>query len=101
MEQELAREFAARCGIVAAIAVEGGDMLHWRNTIFLPLVALLLVVPAEAQQSPAGGFTILLSNDDGYDAPGLRALIEALRPAGVLLPFVLLAVRRAREMSSS
>ena len=57
-------------------------MRHWRNTIFLPLVALLLVVPAEAQQSPAGGFTILLSNDDGYDAPGLRALIEALRPAG-------------------
>lgn len=32
-----------------------------------------------AQTSPSN-LTILLSNDDGYDAPGLRALVEALRP---------------------
>ncbi len=59
----------------------------------LLLVALLCL--ACAAQSPArpaqprGGeaqastpFTILLANDDGYDAPGLRAMIEAMRPLG-------------------
>lgn len=33
-------------------------------------------------QAPQERFTILVSNDDGYDAPGLRALIEALAPLG-------------------
>lgn len=33
-----------------------------------------------AQAAPA--FTILLSNDDGFDAPGLKALAEGLRPLG-------------------
>ena len=32
----------------------------------------------------AGSFTILLTNDDGYDAPGLKAMIEAFRSAGDL-----------------
>ncbi len=27
-------------------------------------------------------FTVLLTNDDGYDAPGLQAMIEAMRPLG-------------------
>jgi 5'-nucleotidase len=33
-------------------------------------------------QSPSAPFTILLSNDDGYDAPGIRALIDALGSLG-------------------
>ncbi len=32
--------------------------------------------------SPDEPFLILLTNDDGYDAPGLRALAEALAPLG-------------------
>jgi 5'-nucleotidase len=35
-----------------------------------------------AADAQAPAFTILLSNDDGFDAPGLRAVIEALRPLG-------------------
>ena len=31
-------------------------------------------------QAPQERFTILVSNDDGYDAPSLWALVEALRP---------------------
>lgn len=54
--------------------------------IFLFFAALAQGDAARAQsaaQAPApGGFTILLSNDDGYDAPGLRAMIETLRPVG-------------------
>lgn len=56
------------------------------NRRSLPLLLLILVLvlglhgngtsPAEAQ-----AFTVLLSNDDGYDAPGLAAMIEAFRPA--------------------
>ncbi|HEV8384152.1 MAG TPA: 5'/3'-nucleotidase SurE [Candidatus Acidoferrales bacterium] len=46
-------------------------------------------IPAAGEQSPPAAtpppaFTILLTNDDGYDAPGLKALIEALRTAGDL-----------------
>jgi len=51
----------------------------------MPLLFLFLIVPGEAQQSRSDGFTILLSNDDGYDAPGLRALTEALRPVGEII----------------
>lgn len=57
-----------------------------RRSAILLVVALLWAVPAFAEQaksappSPQGGFTILLSNDDGYGAPGLQALLEALRP---------------------
>jgi len=37
--------------------------------------------PLPAAAAPAsGGFTILLSNDDGYDAPGITELASALRP---------------------
>ena len=31
---------------------------------------------------PSVGFTMLVSNDDGYEAPGIRALISALRSVG-------------------
>ena len=49
-----------------------------------------LAIPVSAQHSaspaaaPSANFTILLTNDDGYDAPGLKALIEAFRTAGDL-----------------
>ena len=75
-----------------------------RHTKSALLLVLLLCLACAAQsparsaraQSPAGeaessappalgaaeGFTILLANDDGYDAPGLHAMIEAMRPLG-------------------
>jgi 5'-nucleotidase len=45
-----------------------------------PAQAVRAQAPAAEAQAPA--FTILLANDDGFDAPGLRALTEALRPLG-------------------
>lgn len=62
-----------------------------KRRTFLFIIALFLLcpaIPAAAQQAappatPADSkFIILLSNDDGYDAPGLRALTEALRTLG-------------------
>lgn len=38
--------------------------------------------PAAAQQAP---FTILVTNDDGYSAPGIRALADALKPLGEVI----------------
>jgi 5'-nucleotidase len=48
----------------------------------LILVLILLWIPIAVGQTPSGEprLTILLSNDDGYDAPGLAALYEALSP---------------------
>lgn len=47
------------------------------------LLALLLVpVGVFAEPHPDSQFLILLTNDDGYDAPGIRALGEALAPLG-------------------
>ncbi len=61
-----------------------------RKLVFV-LLLFCFAIHASAQQpaAPAGApaaanFTILLTNDDGYDAPGLKALIEALRTAGDL-----------------
>jgi len=52
----------------------------------LPLVSIailwLFVVSLAARAESHGSLTILLSNDDGYDAPGLRALAQALAPLG-------------------
>jgi 5'-nucleotidase len=60
-----------------------------RLCLLLFLCGLPLALPAGAQPAAAtaappaaGTLTILLSNDDGYDAPGLRALEDALRPLG-------------------
>jgi len=60
--------------------------MHKRSRPILFAVFFFLVVfPAAAQQAPASSaFTILLTNDDGYDAPGLKALIEAFRTLGDL-----------------
>ncbi len=63
-----------------------------RQKFAVVLLLLFLAIPAAAQQAatsaaapPAkANFTILLSNDDGYDAPGLKAMIEAFRTAGDL-----------------
>lgn len=57
-----------------------------RKIVFV-LLLFCFVIPAAAQQAAAPAarsFTILLTNDDGYDAPGLKALIEAFRTAGDL-----------------
>ncbi len=49
------------------------------------LVFVLASVPTAAQSGENGGLFILVTNDDGYDAPGLRALAEALAPLGTVL----------------
>jgi len=56
-----------------------------KRPLFCLVIFVLLAVPLRAQERGPGGFAILLSNDDGYDAPGLKALIEALRPVGEIL----------------
>lgn len=57
-----------------------------RRSVFLLPIVLVLAFPslptAQPQQASSHGFTILLSNDDGYHAPGLQALIRALEPVG-------------------
>lgn len=60
-------------------------MRHWRIAAFLPLLSLFWTLSAGSQEPVSDEFTILLSNDDGYDAPGLRALTEALQPLGVVI----------------
>ncbi|MEU7071374.1 5'/3'-nucleotidase SurE [Streptomyces narbonensis] len=62
-----------------------------RRTRVLPLAALLLCTPAltgtapasaAAEAGPAGPLRILLTNDDGYSAPGIRMLFQRLTAAG-------------------
>ncbi|MFD3696319.1 5'/3'-nucleotidase SurE [Streptomyces sp. NPDC058646] len=62
-----------------------------RRTRVLPLAALVLCAPALAgtapasaspQAAPPGPLRILLTNDDGYDAPGIRKAYERLTAAG-------------------
>jgi 5'-nucleotidase len=52
--------------------------------MFMVLVVVLAPVGARAADNN-GGLFILLSNDDGYDAPGLRALAEALAALGTVM----------------
>ena len=54
-------------------------------TVILLLIILLLAAPLGAQKSDSGRFTILLSNDDGYDAAGLKGLIAALQRVGEII----------------
>src|SRR5512143_925788 len=50
---------------------------------YLFLLPLLLLLPGSFRAAVAPpGLDVLLSNDDGYDAPGIHALVDALRPAG-------------------
>ncbi|MFG2749721.1 5'/3'-nucleotidase SurE [Streptomyces xanthophaeus] len=62
-----------------------------RRTRVLPLAALVLCAPALAgtapataapQAAPPGPLRILLTNDDGYNAPGIRKAYERLTAAG-------------------
>ncbi|MGW6577150.1 5'/3'-nucleotidase SurE [Streptomyces sp. NPDC054945] len=62
-----------------------------RRKRVLPLAALLLCTPALAgtapavaapRTAPAGPLRILLTNDDGYNAPGIRKAFERLTAAG-------------------
>jgi 5'-nucleotidase len=50
----------------------------------IAVLLLLLAHGAAAQQAAGDRFTILFSNDDGYDAPGLQALIQAFQGYGDL-----------------
>lgn len=57
-----------------------------RSGLFLLLIVFVFSVLVHSQQaSEPPKLRILLSNDDGYDAPGLRALIEALGPIGEII----------------
>ncbi len=49
------------------------------------VLASAQVLPMAAQSGEDGGLFILVTNDDGYDAPGLKALAEALAPLGTVL----------------
>ena len=59
-------------------------MKKWRRTPLLVLSALWFAASLSAQ-TPSARFTILLSNDDGYDAPGLKALTVALQSVGEII----------------
>ncbi|MGE5327088.1 MAG: 5'/3'-nucleotidase SurE [Deltaproteobacteria bacterium] len=52
--------------------------------VSLILLVLVWAVPAQSRPPVAEKLTILLSNDDGYNAPGLQALIDALEPVSDL-----------------
>lgn len=54
---------------------------------FICLLLVALFIPSSPRaESPADGeFLILLTNDDGYNAPGLRALAQALATLGKVI----------------
>ncbi len=61
--------------------------LRAKTAAFVCIVLVVVLAPAVGTQAADnnGGLFILLSNDDGYDAPGLRALAEALAPLGTVV----------------
>ena len=59
-----------------------------RTTLVLCLAVLVFVLPASTGgtgNESNGQFLILLTNDDGYEAPGIQELARALAPLGELL----------------
>ncbi len=56
-------------------------------SLILILALICAGAPLASAQDPSAGprLTILLSNDDGYDAPGLKALADALAPIAQLI----------------
>lgn len=60
---------------------------HRKQRCFLIVAFILFIVamPAAAQQPGSSRLTILLTNDDGYDAPSLQALIRAFQPVANLI----------------
>jgi 5'-nucleotidase len=59
-------------------------MKKWGRMTLLVLSTLWLAGLLSAQTS-SGRFAILLSNDDGFEAPGLKALTVALQPLGEII----------------
>lgn len=57
---------------------------RWPLAVVL-FALLLFVAPFGAQPRSSNEFTILLSNDDGYGAPGLNALIRELPAVGKIV----------------
>jgi 5'-nucleotidase len=55
--------------------------MHSVRVLFSVLLAALLLAPAGAAQAPAP-YRILISNDDGVDAPGLAAVAQILQAIG-------------------
>ena len=51
---------------------------------FLIVIVLVWAVPVASRPPDSEKLTILLSNDDGYNAPGLQALIAVLEPVSDL-----------------
>ncbi|MGW2418804.1 5'/3'-nucleotidase SurE [Streptomyces sp. NPDC001709] len=85
-----------------------------RRTRVLPLAALLLCTPALVGAVPAsaapktaqdGPMRILLTNDDGYNAPGIRMLCRRLTEAGydvtIVAPLTNQSGAGTKMMSSS
>ena len=68
--------------------IMGGSLAlyrHCRKAGIAPLaVVLVATLPsvAVAESEAAAGLKILLTNDDGYQSPGIQALREALSGAG-------------------
>lgn len=56
-------------------------MKFMRNSLLVFLLVFSLTVAGGGVPATGGPeFTILLTNDDGYRSPGLRALVDALKP---------------------
>jgi 5'/3'-nucleotidase len=55
-------------------------MVQARRKVCWIVLVLIWAAPLEARSPAPHRLTILLSNDDGYRAPGLQALIHALEP---------------------
>lgn len=61
-------------------------MHRWPRVPWLAVFLVAVLAPAvSAQSTPPRRLTILLANDDGYDAPGLRALVDTLAPLANLV----------------
>jgi 5'/3'-nucleotidase SurE len=75
----------------------GGRLLAFGIALGVLLAVPLLGVPAAPADAPAG-LTILLTNDDGFDAPGIQAMRRALRDAGHRV--IVVAPHRNRSSSS-
>jgi 5'-nucleotidase len=57
----------------------------WLIGVVTFVLAFLVIPPPATAGNPPPTLTILLTNDDGYEAPGLRAMARALAPLGKLV----------------
>jgi 5'-nucleotidase len=67
-------------------AMEGREMRQRRRSLGIAVLALLFAAACGGTSTgPAPGpLNILVTNDDGIEAPGIYALAEALRPLGTV-----------------